>query len=293
MSNQDNFLDLSNINITSNLLLSENDFPVLRGLTPLSLRILNASARLIQVAKGVEVLHEGDSARDLSFIRSGRVSIAKESGAQRKILAHLNKGDVYGEFGILRNKARYASVYSTEHCEIIRIDAAAVQQVLDADKQFKTQLNKILSQRILNSFFFSHPIFQTLSEDFRQQLSLSLEMRPFHRDARLFTQGEKPKGITLIISGSVEIYCFDHNKHESLVEVRRDHDVLGELATQQGKELAYSAVAATDLDTLQLDLHAMKLIKQIHTETFKRLELYINKRAQLTASRLKEQASDL
>jgi len=284
------YLDLSNINISTPALLSKQAFPILKGLSPLSLRILNASSRLIHVSKGVEILHEGDFPRDLYFIKEGRVSISKESGQQKKTLSYLQKGHVYGEFGVLRNKLRYASVYTTDNSEIIRIDASAVQQVLDADQSFKEALNTILSQRMLNSFFFSHPIFQMLPEDLRIQLSRTLTTISHPRDSRLFTQGDTPNGIILIISGTAEVYCLDSHQQESLLEIRRDDDVLGELATKEGEKLAYSAIAASDLDVLELHAQQMKQIRQVHPETFKRLEVYIHKRAQRTASRIKEQA---
>jgi len=285
------FLDLSQINIATKGLLSEEEFPILRGLTPLNIRILNASSRLLDIEQGVEALQEGDTPRDLYFIRKGRVSIAKESGQQRKAIASLKAGDIFGEFAILRNKPRYASVYTAEPCEVIRVKSAAVHQVLDADQKFRERLQQTLSQRMLNSFLFSHPIFQTLPNDLRLKFSHDLKAMFIPSDTDILTQDNETNGIILIISGNVEIYHRNTEGKEYLLEVRRNQDVIGELATQQGKKSAYSAVAASDLDILSLNANAMLYIQQHHSETFKRLEHYIHKRAQHTAKRLKEKAS--
>lgn len=284
------FLDLSGINTprSSQTALSAEEFPILKCLSPLSLRILNDASRTIHVSKGVEMVHEGDTPHDLYFIKSGKISIAKQHGQKVKILAQLSKGEVYGEFGILRQKSRFASVYTASACEIVRVELSAVQQVLDADSHFKAALNKILSQRMLDSFFFSHPVFKTLPEDTRIQISKELPVHFYSRDSRLFVQGEKPQGIFLILSGEVEIHYLNRNRNDILLEIRRDNDLIGELATKNGTSLAYSAVAASDLDALLLDSAAMKIMHDHHPETFKNLENYINTRAMHTTNRLKE-----
>jgi len=284
------FLDLSGINTprSSQTALSAEEFPILKDLSPLSLRILNDASRTMHVSKGVEMVHEGDTPHDLYFIKSGKISIAKQHGQKVKILAQLTKGEVYGEFGIFRQKSRFASAYTASASEIVRVELSAVQQVLDADPHFKKALNKLLSQRMLDSFFFSHPVFKSLPEDTRIQISKELPVHFYSRNNRLFVQGEKPLGIFLILSGEVEIHYLNRNRDDILLEIRRDNDLIGELATKNGTSLAYSAVAARDLDALLLDSAAMKIISDHHPETFKNLENYINTRATRTAERLKE-----
>ncbi|MDQ6955743.1 MAG: cyclic nucleotide-binding domain-containing protein [Mariprofundaceae bacterium] len=284
------FLDLSGINTprSSQAALCAEDFPILKDLSPLSLRILNDASRTMHVSKGVELIHEGDAPHDLYFIKSGKMSIAKQHTQKVKILATLSKGEVYGEFGILRQKSRFASAYTAEASEVIRVELSAVQQVLDADPHFKTALNKLLSQRMLDSFFFSHPVFKSLPEDTRIQISKDLPVHFYSRNSRLFAQGEKPQGIFLVLSGEVEVHYLNRNRHDILLEIRRDNDLVGELASKNGTSLAYSAIAASDLDALLLDNAAMKIMHDHHPETFKKLENYINTRASRTAERLKE-----
>ena len=284
------YLDLSGINGTApvGLALSEQAFPILKGLSPLSLRILNDASRIIQVSKGVEVLHEGDTPHDLYFIKKGKMTIAKKVGNQLKVLTQLKAGDVYGEFGILRKKSRYASVYTAEASEIIRVEISAIQQVLDADPHFKVHLDDLLCQRMLDSYLFSHPIFQNLPTEARIEISNKLSIHFYHRGERLFKQGDKPNAVQLIISGEVEVYYLNRKREDMLLEVRRDNDLLGELAAKNGEALAYSAIAASDLDILLLNTASMKLIREQHLETFQKLEQHINKRAERTATRLKE-----
>jgi len=284
------FLDLSGINTprSSQATLSAEEFPVLKNLSPLSLRILNDASRAMHVSKGVEMIHEGDEPHDLYFIKTGKISIAKQHGQRVKVLAQLSKGDVYGEFGTLRQKTRFASAFTAVASEIIRVEMSAVQQVIDADPHFKDALNKLLSQRMLDSFLFSHPVFQTLPDEKRLQISNEFNLHFYNRDSRLFTQGEKPQGIFLILSGEIEVHYLNRERNDILVEIRRDNDVVGELASKNGTSLAYSAIAASDLDVLLLDASAMKIIHTYHPETLQKLENYINTRATRTKERLQE-----
>ena len=286
----DDFLELSGIQGESGKKesLSEAEFPILEGLSPLSLRILNNASRVMNVSKGVEMLHEGDTPHDLYFIKRGKMAIGRQSGTQLKVLAQLGAGEIYGEFGALRKKSRYASVYTAESSIIVRVELSAIQQVLEADSEFHKRLEALLTQRMLSSFFFSHPVFHALPEKERAELAKALPIHFFERDARIFSQGRKPLGVYLILSGEVEIRYRTHANEERLLEIRRDNDILGEVANKNGAELAYSAVAASDADMLMLDRAAMKAMHDQHPKSFENLEAYINKRAERTVLRLKE-----
>lgn len=288
----DDFLELSGIHGESEKKdsLSGEEFPILKGLSPLSLRILNRAGRTMNVSKGVEMLHEGDTPHDLYFIKHGRMAIGRQSGAKLKIIAELGAGEVYGEFGALRKKARYASVHTSEFSVIIRVELSAVQQVLEADSEFHKRLEALLTQRMLTSFFSSHPVFQALPEKERSDLARLLPVHFFERNSRIFSQGKTPQGIYLILSGEVEVSYRTRSKEERLLEIRRDNDILGEVANKNGTELAYSADAVSDVDILLLDTAAMKILHDQHPQSFKDLESYINSRAAKTVLRLKENA---
>jgi len=289
-SSGSNFLDVSGIRHGegSHHLLSEKDFPILKGLSPLNLRLLNDAARLMHVSKGVEMLHEGDTPHDLYFIHVGKIAIARNVGGKLKVVAHLKGGQIYGEFGALRKKARYASAYTTEPSEVIRVELAAVQQVLAADSAFKQRLSKLLTQRMLSSFLFSHPAFQGLTENARLALATELSVHSYERDRRLFNQGEKPKGIFMILSGEVEVRFKNPQGEEILLEIRRDGDLVGEVTSKDGSKLAYSAMAASDLDAFIIDNDAALLIRKYDPKIGAQLENHINNRSTRTVQRLKE-----
>ncbi len=286
----DEFLDLSGVHPPSGKgpLLDGTRFSVLEGISPIHLRILNEASNVMYVSKDVELLHEGDAPHDLYFVDSGKIIIAKQSTGKLKVLRSLGQGDVYGEFGVLRRKSRYASVFSAEPSRIIRVDITAVHQVLEVDATFRKRITDMMNQRMINTFFSSHVAFQDLSAAAAEKLAQILPLRYIERGERIFSQGEAPTGMFLIMSGEVEVRFLNKSKAEVLLEIRRDNDIVGEVVQKNGTELAYSAIASSDIDLLVLDKKAMDALQIQDAKTFAKLEQYINKRSQMTVKRLRE-----
>jgi CRP-like cAMP-binding protein len=283
------FLDLSGVHDPRGQeTLDAARFPILDGMSPIYLRVLNGASRVMHVSKGVEMLHEGDTPHDFYFIYSGKLDIGKHVDGKLKRVAQLNPGDVYGEFGALRKKSRYTSVFTAESSSIIRVELSTVQQIMEADSAFRERLEKLLRQRMLDSFFFSHPAFRELPANIREPMARNLPTQYVERGNRLFSQGDAPMGIHLIISGEAEVRHTKASQEETLLESRRDGDILGELTQHQGKELAYSAIATSDLDTLPINKQLLQTIREKHPATGKALEAYISQRAARTIQRLKE-----
>ena len=290
MAEEAEFLDLSGVQPPKDqaTLLHAKRFPLLEGLSPVSMRILQQSARVMHVSKGVELLHEGDTPHDMYFIETGRLAIGKQVGTQLRVIAKLGPGDIYGEFGVLRRKSRYASVYTIEPSRIIRVDIPAIQQVLESDRTFREALTRLLTKRMLDSFFFSHPVFATMPPEARAMLSRQLPIRFFEGGTRLFSQGDAPASVLLILSGEVEVRSLNKSGAEILLESRRDNDLLGEVAAKNGTELAYSAIAASGTDVLELNAETLRTLRDAHPAIANALETYIDKRTAQTVKRLKE-----
>ncbi|MDX8380705.1 MAG: cyclic nucleotide-binding domain-containing protein [Ghiorsea sp.] len=281
--NDDGYLELSGVNnkVFQDVLNSET-FPILSNISPLSLRVLNQASHILHVSKGVEMMHAGDTPHDLYFISKGSVSIGKETDGKMKAVAKLIAGNFYGEYGALRGKTRFASVYTAEPSEIIRIDLNAVQQVFDADPDFKSRVYAVMQERMLNSFLFSHPAFKKMSNTSRDMLAKQLKVVELERDGMLFRESDVATNYYLILSGEAEI-TLQIKDVQTVLEVRRENGVLGEVRAKNGEVYAYGVYASNSLDLLVLDKESMLHIQKSDCEAIPLLNKTITNSAKKTA----------
>ena len=286
--NDEGFLELSGMHQTSSgENLNANSFPILAGLTPLSLRVLNQASHVIHVVKGVEMMRAGDTPHDLYFIKSGSVGIGKLNNDKVEIIAKLRSGDFYGEYGALRGKAMFVSVYATEASEIIRVDLNAMQQVFVADEGFKGRIYDVMQERLLNSFLFNYPVFKTLPSGTIDLLAKELKVVHLERDEMLFHEGDAAELYYLILSGKAEITVV-LNEVPTVIEVRREHQVLGELRSEDGAKYSYGVYAANSIDLLVLDKDSMQSIKKAGAEILPALQDTLKHSAKVTLSLIKK-----
>ena len=283
--NDEGFLELSGIHQHGYPQLSSNDFPVLEGLSPLNLRVLSQDSQVMNVAKGVEMMVAGDTPHDLYFIAQGSLAVAKKHAGKPVVVATLKAGDFYGEYGVLRGKTRFASVYTAEPSVIIRVGLQAIQQVLQADENFKSRVFSIMKQRILNSFLCTHVVFSDLSASIRESLSTQLTVSELKRGETLFSQGETADKYYIILSGEAEVLIQQSGK-PLLLEIRRDNDILGEVRLDKGNKYGYTSVATNQLDLLALDKEAMQLMQQVDPAIIKRLQQFVMQQSKKTVAKV-------
>ena len=284
--NDEGFLEISGLHKEKTLQqLSGSVFPVLKGLSPLNLRILNQDSQVINVAKGVEMMVAGDTPHDLYFIAQGSLAVAKKHAGKPLVVATLKAGDFYGEYGVLRGKTRFASVYTAEPSVIIRVGLQAIQQVLHADENFKSRVFSIMRQRILNSFLYTHVVFSEFSASIRESLSTQLTVSELKRGETLFSQGETADKYYMILSGEAEVLIQQSGK-PLLLEIRRDNDILGEVRLDKGSKYGYTVVAMNQLDLLALDKVVMQFMQQTEPTIIKRLQQFIMQQNKKTIAKI-------
>ncbi|RME83914.1 MAG: cyclic nucleotide-binding domain-containing protein, partial [Zetaproteobacteria bacterium] len=152
------FLDLSGVHSLGKQLLDAR-FPVLEGLSPIALKILNAATSELLVARGVDILRIGDTPSGLYFVDAGEVEIFRLVGGRLEKVDTLRAGDVFGEFGVLRGFARTALVRTASPCRLLRVEAEAVHQVLEGNAEFRARLESLMHSRMRQNFFAMHPVF--------------------------------------------------------------------------------------------------------------------------------------
>ena len=92
----------------------------------------------------------GDSAYMIDFGKVGIISVTKQND-KRKLLATLNKDDIFGEMGLIDNKVRTATAIALEDTQVSVISKKTFDYLLRYDPLALRPLLKVLSHRLRNT----------------------------------------------------------------------------------------------------------------------------------------------
>lgn len=99
--------------------------PLFTGLEPGAITSLSAICRVERVSKGSAIVEEGSVGDAMFVLMQGRVRVEKQTPADDRytvtFLSH-DKGDFFGELGLLDSDRRSATVTAESDCEVIVIE---------------------------------------------------------------------------------------------------------------------------------------------------------------------------
>lgn len=109
---------------------------------------------------GTLICREGEISQEMYVIQSGKVRIFKEDGGAALELATLDKGDFFGEMGVLEGLPRDASAEAAGKTKVLVLSAGALLVRLRRDPTFAFELLRRLSGRVrsLNARLLTHGV---------------------------------------------------------------------------------------------------------------------------------------
>lgn len=110
---------------------------------------LTALAQIKKLEKDNTVFHAGDPADAVFVVASGRVKVViTSSDGKEFILTVLGAGQVFGEMALLESAPRSASVVTLSAVEVLVINRADFQRLLESSPRISLRLMAILSRRL-------------------------------------------------------------------------------------------------------------------------------------------------
>lgn len=100
-----------------------------------------------QFKVGETIFQEGDRGDCAYIIEYGAVEISTGAGAQRRVLARRESGDIFGEMAIVDSAPRSATVTAVEHCQLLVMSQDQLQARLQSlDPVLRMVLSVILER---------------------------------------------------------------------------------------------------------------------------------------------------
>ena len=121
--------------------------PLFAGLRGKLRERLAVDARVVHLAAGEWLFREGEDADCLFVVRAGRLEIVAE-GPDATVLRVLGRGDALGELALLTDSPRSASVRAARDSDLIAIDRAPFEALLDEAPELSRSVSTSLAQQL-------------------------------------------------------------------------------------------------------------------------------------------------
>jgi CRP-like cAMP-binding protein len=176
-------------------------FPLLSDLPRRAFVELLSRLTMMRLEANVPVLVEGDVGDACYLIASGHVRVTK-GGVE---LAVLGPGSFFGEFAVLADQTRHASVETIEPVELLEIKRKLLDELVAAHPGVARTLRSFYRQRLLDTLLQTAPFFQRLTVGERAAIAERFRPRRFGRGAEIIEEGASGGGLYLILVGEVAV----------------------------------------------------------------------------------------
>ncbi|MDB4971175.1 MAG: cyclic nucleotide-binding protein [Myxococcales bacterium] len=249
-------------------------FPLLSELPRAAFMDLLSRLSVLRLQPGETVLREGEAGDACYLVASGRVRVTK-AGVE---VAQLGPGSFFGEFAVLSDQRRHASVQAIEPLELLEIRRDLIDELVAAHPGVARTLRTFYRERLLATLMATAPFFQRLSMAERGTIAERFRPRRFGRGAQIIEEGAPGGGLYLILVGEVEVVRAAGGGHVVKLGLLGEGSYFGEMSLLRGGVASATVRATRMTEAVQLpprDFYEMAsqhpvLWEQLRSEAEKR-----------------------
>jgi Fe-S-cluster-containing hydrogenase component 2/CRP-like cAMP-binding protein len=118
--------------------------------------------------------------------------------------ASMCEGDLFGEMSCLNRTPRSATVVAVADCYVLEM----LRNILDAlrrDKAYKDRTEKVLGERLINSYLLESPIFGMVGEEKLSALRGQMELVEYEAGSLIYDENDRADCMHLIVSGIAKV----------------------------------------------------------------------------------------
>lgn len=155
------------------------------------------------------VLREGEPGDACFLLTSGAARVLKRDPlAPRGDLlevTRLSPGTLFGEFALLADRRRHATVAAVEKSRALEIPRRLIQRLVLSYPEMKPILERFFRERMLTNLLVTAPFFRVIEPARRAELLAEFVPMRVEPGEAIVEQGERAGGFYLIVLGGVEI----------------------------------------------------------------------------------------
>jgi CRP-like cAMP-binding protein len=189
------------------------------------------------------VIREGDLGDACYVVVRGEVAVRKHTSDGEVELARLGDGALFGEFALLADRRRHATVVAVTEAEIYEIPRALLRELAAAFPEVGPALEGFYRERLLANLLLTTPLFALVPPDQRPALLARFQPQRIESGAAIIRQGERAGGLYLIVLGAVEVVRDLGTRGATVLAALGEGAYFGEMSLLSGDVASASVVA--------------------------------------------------
>lgn len=217
---------------------------------PAWINALLSQGEVVEVARGVEVVSQGQAGDSFYFVLAGSQEVLDASAEPPRLLAVLAGGDFFGEMSIILEAQRNATVRTLSPSLLYRLPGELFLEFVEANDLAEKFERIWLGRSIISRV----KIFRNLHPHAKHELSLLAVPQTFQQGTFVLRQGGKADGFYIITRGTAEVIRRDRHGREIVRTLLRRGDFFGENVAMgyRDRRNASVLVKSETLETLKL-----------------------------------------
>lgn len=239
-------------------------------------------------AIGETLCHQGERDRRVFILVMGEVAISEGSAENNVVLAHLKRGEVFGEISALFDSPRISNVTVTKPSVLLIISGDVFEKVITGRSELYSAILERYKHRLSETALRSVDLFRHLDHQSLQPLIEASSIASIDEGGVIVNEGEVGDYFYIIISGMARV---SHNIGGNAINlaVMNSGDYFGEWSVLTGAPRAATVSAMNRVDMLRIERGALLDFIQQQPEIGERIDLVAhNRRESLTGNGLPE-----
>ena len=236
---------------------------------------------------------QGESDRRVFIIVMGEVEVSEGVDESQVVLAHLKRGEVFGEISALFDSPRISNVIATKPSVILIIPGEVFEKVITGRAELYDAILERYKLRLSETALRSTDLFRQLNKDALKILIDASSIAGIAKGGIIVKEGEVGDYFYIIIRGTARV---SHDLGDGTINLAlmNSGDYFGEWSVLTGAPRAATVSAVTRVDMLRIERGILLEFIQNQPEVGERIDLIAhNRRESLSGSGLPDSPEQL
>ena len=232
---------------------------------------------------GEVLCKQGENDRRVFIIVMGEVEISEGKDDNQVVLAHLKRGEVFGEISALFNSPRISNVTVMKPSVLLIIPGESFERVIRGRSELYSAILERYKNRLSETALRSVDLFRHLDKAALQPLIDASSIAGISEGGIIVSEGEAGDYFYIIISGTARV---SHDLGDSTINLALMHsgDYFGEWSVLTGAPRAATVSAMNRVDMLRIERSTLLDFIQKQPEVGERIDLVAHNRRDMLSS---------